>query len=242
MRYAASISTIWPDGFHGQRQSLFKEDAEVPHGHIRVYGSIRQKWDGWLRIVFWRRSEFGQTTEWRWKVWHKGCKLQWLMYKKVCKRTLSFKVASYIQPTYGTIDIFCPKLVYTPSPSRHYYLRLIAGTKLMTPKGWIAWLAKADCMHITFAQGYYAIESKGTKITPHVNKKAKLFGDVPFQQPSNVRWKHYISKYVTSNWRSRSLIIWLEFYFTNCLSKYTYMRMDMVLGYAILKLQQYSEI
>ena len=50
-----------------------------------------------------------------------------------------------------------------PSPSRHYYLRLIAGANLPTPKGWIAWLAKADCKHITFAQGYYTIESKGTR-------------------------------------------------------------------------------
>ena len=30
------------------------------------------------------------------------------------------------------------------------------------PKGWIAWLAKANCTHITFAQGYYTIEIKGT--------------------------------------------------------------------------------
>ena len=50
-----------------------------------------------------------------------------------------------------------------PSPSRHYYPRLIDGTNLPTPKGWIAWLANADCMHITFAQGYYTIESKGTR-------------------------------------------------------------------------------
>ena len=35
-----------------------------------------------------------------------------------------------------------------PSPSRHYYPRLIASTNLPTPKGWIAWLAEADCMHI----------------------------------------------------------------------------------------------
>ena len=33
------------------------------------------------------------------------------------------------------------------SPSRHYYPRLIAGTNLPTPKGWITWLAKADCRH-----------------------------------------------------------------------------------------------
>ena len=40
----------------------------------------------------------------------------------------------------------------SPSLSRHYYLRLIAGTNLPTPKGRIAWLAKADCTHITIAQ------------------------------------------------------------------------------------------
>ena len=50
-----------------------------------------------------------------------------------------------------------------PSPSRHYYLRLNAGTNLPTLKGWIDWLAKADCMHITFAQCYYTIESKGIR-------------------------------------------------------------------------------
>ena len=50
-----------------------------------------------------------------------------------------------------------------PSPSRNYYPWLIVGTKLPTQKGWIAWLAKADCTHITFAQGYYTIESKDTR-------------------------------------------------------------------------------
>ena len=50
-----------------------------------------------------------------------------------------------------------------PPPSRHYYPRLIAGTNLATPKGWIAWLAKADCIQISFAQGYYTNESKGTR-------------------------------------------------------------------------------
>ena len=41
--------------------------------------------------------------------------------------------------------------------------RLIAGTNLPTPKGWIPSLANADCTHITFAQGYYTVESKGTR-------------------------------------------------------------------------------
>ena len=50
-----------------------------------------------------------------------------------------------------------------PSPSRHYYPRLIAGTNLPIPIRWIAWLAKADCTQITFAEGYYTIESKGTR-------------------------------------------------------------------------------
>ena len=50
----------------------------------------------------------------------------------------------------------------TPSPSRNYYPRLIGGTNLATPKGWIAWLAKSDGTHITFAEGYYTIKSKVT--------------------------------------------------------------------------------
>ena len=50
-----------------------------------------------------------------------------------------------------------------PAPSKHYYARLIAVTNSLTPNGWIAWLAMADCTHITFAQGYYTIESKGTR-------------------------------------------------------------------------------
>ena len=36
----------------------------------------------------------------------------------------------------------------------------LAGTNLPTSKGWIAWLAKAESTHITFAQDYYTIESK----------------------------------------------------------------------------------
>ena len=61
--------------------------------------------------------------------------------------------------------IFMYRLLPTtpPSPSRHYYPRLIASTNLLTPKGWIAWLANADCTHITFAQGYYTFESKGIR-------------------------------------------------------------------------------
>ena len=47
-----------------------------------------------------------------------------------------------------------------PSPSRHYYPRLIAGTNLPTSKGWIAWLAKAGCTHIIFARDYYTNKSK----------------------------------------------------------------------------------
>ena len=39
--------------------------------------------------------------------------------------------------------------------------RLITGTNLPTSKGWRAWWAKADCTHITFAQGYYTIKYKG---------------------------------------------------------------------------------
>ena len=69
-----------------------------------------------------------------------------------------------------------------PSPSRHYYPRLITGAHLPTPKGWIAWLAKANCTHINFAQGYYTIESKGTrrKCTQVVGSKTN---SIPVNQP-----------------------------------------------------------
>ena len=72
---------------------------------------------------------------------------------------------SRLDPTYQRhITFACAGCYQTtpPSPSRQYYPRLIAGTNLLIPKGWIAWLAKADCTHITFVQGYYTIESKGT--------------------------------------------------------------------------------
>ena len=72
---------------------------------------------------------------------------------------------SWLDPSYQHHITFactgCYQL-HPPSPSRHYFPRLITGTNLPTPKEWIAWLAKADCTHITFAQGYYTIESKGT--------------------------------------------------------------------------------
>ena len=44
-----------------------------------------------------------------------------------------------------------------PSPSRHYYPQLIAGTNLPTQKRWIAWWARAKCMNVTVAQGYYTL-------------------------------------------------------------------------------------
>ena len=37
-----------------------------------------------------------------------------------------------------------------PSPARHYYPRLIAGTNLPTAKGWTAWRARAQSTYITF--------------------------------------------------------------------------------------------
>ena len=45
----------------------------------------------------------------------------------------------------------------------HYHPLLIAVINLPTQKGWIAWLAKADCTYKKCAQGYYKIESKGTE-------------------------------------------------------------------------------
>ena len=80
-----------------------------------------------------------------------------------------------------------------PSSSRNYYPRLIAGTNLPTPKGWIAWLAKADCTHIT----YYTIESKGTgrKWTQVVESKTN---SIPMNQPA----VHYRPRIKCSDSRS----------------------------------------
>ena len=75
---------------------------------------------------------------------------------------------------------------HTPSPSRQYYPRLIAGTNLPTQKGWIAWMAKEDCTHITFIQGYYTIESQGTR-----GNEPRLSGPRPTQYQRINRAVHY---------------------------------------------------
>ena len=72
---------------------------------------------------------------------------------------------SRLDPTYQRHITFACTGCYQLHPHhrlRLYYPRLIAGTNLPTSKGWIAWLAKAECTHITFAQDYYTIESKET--------------------------------------------------------------------------------
>ena len=87
-----------------------------------------------------------------------------------------------------------------PSPSRHYYPGLIAGINLPTPKGWIAWLAMADCMHITFAQGYYTIESKGTR-----RNEPRLSGSRTTQYHWTNRAVHYRPR-ITSQKTARSAV------------------------------------
>ena len=70
-----------------------------------------------------------------------------------------------LDPTYQRHITFACTGCYQLHPHhrlRHYYPRLISGTNLPTSKGWIAWLAKAECTHLIFAQDYYTIESKGT--------------------------------------------------------------------------------
>ena len=75
---------------------------------------------------------------------------------------------------------------YTQSLSRHYYPQLIAGTNLPTPKGSIAWWARADCPHITSGQGYYTSESKdsGRKWTQIVGPKTD---SIPVNQPCHTK-------------------------------------------------------
>ena len=49
-----------------------------------------------------------------------------------------------------------------PSPSRHYYPTTYCRYQFTDPARMDSLVAKADCTHITFAQGYYTIEAKGT--------------------------------------------------------------------------------
>ena len=72
------------------------------------------------------------------------------------------------------------------SPSRHYYPQLIAGTNLPTPKGWIAWLAKACCTHITLAQVITQLNPKALK-----GNEPSLSGSRPTQYQWSNRAVHY---------------------------------------------------
>ena len=60
----------------------------------------------------------------------------------------------------------------------HYYPAYRRYQLTDPEKGWIAWLAKADCTHITFAQGYYTIESK---FKAHEGNEPRLSGPRPTQ-------------------------------------------------------------
>ena len=81
-----------------------------------------------------------------------------------------------------------------PSPSRHYYLRLIAGTNLPIPKVCIAWWARAQCTHITFAQ----LNPK----TPEGNKPRLLC-----PRPTRYRWTDHA---VRKGPRNKSLNVWVD--------------------------------
>ena len=96
--------------------------------------------------------------------------------------TMSGRECSWLDPSYQRHITFACTGCY--QLHLHHRLGIItpASTNFPTPKGWIAWLAKADCTHITFAQGYYTIESKGTrrKSTQVVGSKTN---SIPVDQP-----------------------------------------------------------
>ena len=66
---------------------------------------------------------------------------------------------SELPPPYYICMYSCYQL-HPSSPSRHYYPRLIAGTNLLTPEGWIAWFAKADCTQIPLPKVIIQLNSK----------------------------------------------------------------------------------
>ena len=78
------------------------------------------------------------------------------------------------------------RLPTTPqSPSRHYYPRLIAGTNLLTPKGWIAWLAKADCTRITFCPRL--LHNWIQRLRKEINPGCRLQDQLNTSEPTAVR-------------------------------------------------------
>ena len=90
---------------------------------------------------------------------------------------------SRLDPTYQRHITFACTGCYQLHP--HHRLGIITpdfspSTNLPTPKGWIAWLAKEDFTHITFAQGYYTIKFKGTGRTQVVCSKTN---SIPVNQP-----------------------------------------------------------
>ena len=89
------------------------------------------------------------------------------------------------------------------SPSRHHYPQLIAGTNLLIPKGWIAWLAKADCTHITFAQGYYTFECQRhqKEINPGCRVQDQLNTSEP-TAPYIIRRELNLRKLLDRKWES----------------------------------------
>ena len=94
----------------------------------------------------------------------------------------------------------CYQLHY-PSPSRHYYLRFIAGTNLPTPKGWIAWLAKA----VLYADNLCPInwiQRHQKEMNPGCRSEAN---SIPVNQPHRTLYaENYISENCPVGIKSRT--------------------------------------
>ena len=87
------------------------------------------------------------------------------------------RLCSWLEPSYQRHITFACTGCY--QLHHHHRLGIITPNYCQykfTEKGWIAWLAKADCMHLTYAQGYYTIESKGTR-----RNEPRLSGPRPTQ-------------------------------------------------------------
>ena len=69
---------------------------------------------------------------------------------------------SCLDPSYERHITFACTGCYLLHPHHRLeiFTRLIVDANLPTSKVWIAWLAMADCTHITFSQGYYKLNPK----------------------------------------------------------------------------------
>ena len=126
-----------------------------------IHQSVKNWWhqltrSSALTIIIIIRGQFIKRRTWWFGPSHQGRFDILTMMGRECSR---------LDPSYQRHITFACTGSYQLHPHHRLGIitpRLIASTNLPTSKWWIAWWANADCRQITFTQGYYTTESKGT--------------------------------------------------------------------------------